>query len=638
MAILNAITVGNQLIIISDTDPSTGGGISAPVGSLILMDDGSGSYIKSNTSDTDWKKSITLDNLSAISAVGTITSGTWNGTAISAAYGGTGQTTYNIGDTLYASTSNTLSKLPIGSTGHVLTVVGGVPAWSSAAAGTVTAVSVVSANGFAGTVANASSTPAITLTTTITGLLKGNGTSISAATDADVTGKLLTGYVSGAGTVSATDSILQAIQKLNGNITLVTGAVVYQGTWDASTNTPTLTSGVGTKGYMYKVSVSGSTTLDGNSTWRAGDQLIFNGTTWDAIDGSTAEVSSVNSQVGAVTLTGTTNRITVSGTTWDIAATYVGQTSITTLGTITTGIWNGSAIGNAYLSNSSVTIGSTNISLGATSTTLAGLTSVTSTSFIGALTGNASTATALQTARTINGVSFDGTANITVTAAAGTLTGTTLNSSVVSSSLTSVGTISTGVWNGTLIGVNYGGTGTSTAFTSGSLIYAGASGVYSQNNSNLFWDNTNVRLGIKIAAAPVKTLHVGGDVRIEPTTSVTKDVTGATVNTTNATLTTLETISIPTDTVVLIETRVHSRKTGGAGVGTIGDGNAYIRTVKAKNVGGTVTIGTISSTFTSEDINQFNATLAVSGTNVLVQVTGAVNDNVTWTSITTTTK
>lgn len=55
--------------------------------------------------------------------------------------------------------------------------------------------------------------------------------------------------------------------------------------------------------------------------------------------------------------------------------------------------------------------------------------------------GNAGTATALQNARTINGVSFDGTANITVTAAAGTLTGTTLNSTVVSSSLTSVGTL-----------------------------------------------------------------------------------------------------------------------------------------------------------------------------------------------------
>jgi hypothetical protein len=56
--------------------------------------------------------------------------------------------------------------------------------WYSVAisAGTVTTVSVVPANGFAGTVATATSTPAITLTTTITGLLKGNGTAISAAT------------------------------------------------------------------------------------------------------------------------------------------------------------------------------------------------------------------------------------------------------------------------------------------------------------------------------------------------------------------------------------------------------------------------------------------------------------------------
>jgi hypothetical protein len=48
--------------------------------------------------------------------------------------------------------------------------------------GTVTSVSVVSANGFAGTVANSTTTPAITLSTTVTGILKGNGTSISAAT------------------------------------------------------------------------------------------------------------------------------------------------------------------------------------------------------------------------------------------------------------------------------------------------------------------------------------------------------------------------------------------------------------------------------------------------------------------------
>ena len=58
-----------------------------------------------------------------------------------------------------------------------------------------------------------------------------------------------------------------------------------------------------------------------------------------------------------------------------------------------------------------------------------------------ALSGNASTATALQTPRTINGTSFDGTASIVVTAAAGTLTGTTLNATVVTSSLTSLGTL-----------------------------------------------------------------------------------------------------------------------------------------------------------------------------------------------------
>ena len=71
------------------------------------------------------------------------------------------------------------------------------------------------------------------------------------------------------------------------------------------------------------------------------------------------------------------------------------------------------------------------------------------------ITGNAATATALENARTINGVSFDGTSNITVTAAAGTLTGNTLKSSVTASSLTSVGTIGTGTWQGTPIADAY---------------------------------------------------------------------------------------------------------------------------------------------------------------------------------------
>jgi hypothetical protein len=73
-----------------------------------------------------------------------------------------------------------------------------------------------------------------------------------------------------------------------------------------------------------------------------------------------------------------------------------------------------SGVGNSQLENSSVTVGSTSISLGGTAASLSGLSSVSSTSFVGALTGNASTATTLQTARTINGTSFNGSADITI--------------------------------------------------------------------------------------------------------------------------------------------------------------------------------------------------------------------------------
>jgi hypothetical protein len=48
--------------------------------------------------------------------------------------------------------------------------------------------------------------------------------------------------------------------------------------------------------------------------------------------------------------------------------------------------------------------------------------------------------------------------------------------------------------------VTSGGTGTATALTAGSIVFAGASGVYSQNNANFFWDAANVRLGIGTAS------------------------------------------------------------------------------------------------------------------------------------------
>lgn len=67
---------------------------------------------------------------SSLTSVGTITTGTWNATAISATKGGTGLTGYTTGDLIYASATNTLSNIGIGSAGQFLKVVSGVPAWS----------------------------------------------------------------------------------------------------------------------------------------------------------------------------------------------------------------------------------------------------------------------------------------------------------------------------------------------------------------------------------------------------------------------------------------------------------------------------------------------------------------------------
>ena len=71
-----------------------------------------------------------------LSWAGSYTNGTWNGNAIGAIYGGTAQTSYTTGDVLYASATNTLSKLGIGTTGQALVVSGGIPAWGSAGGAT----------------------------------------------------------------------------------------------------------------------------------------------------------------------------------------------------------------------------------------------------------------------------------------------------------------------------------------------------------------------------------------------------------------------------------------------------------------------------------------------------------------------
>jgi hypothetical protein len=82
----------------------------------------------------------------------------------------------------------------------------------------------------------------------------------------------------------------------------IVNGLEFKGLWNASTNNPTLVSSVGETGDIYKVSVSGSTNLNGISDWLAGDLVMFDGSVWGKVDGVASEVLSVAGRTGNVVL------------------------------------------------------------------------------------------------------------------------------------------------------------------------------------------------------------------------------------------------------------------------------------------------------------------------------------------------
>jgi hypothetical protein len=240
------------------------------------------------------------------------------------ARGGTNNNATPTSGTVVYGNGTALSYTAVGSSGQVLTSQGsGAPIWTSVGGtGTVTTVSVVTANGFAGSVATATTTPAITLSTTVTGIIKGNGTAISAATAgtdylAPPSGTAILKANSGgalANAVSGTDyapatsgtSILYG-NNLGGfsNVTIGSGVSFSGGTLSATGSGGTVTS-VSFTGGLINVATSTTTpalTVSGTS----GGIVYFSGaSTWASSSLLSANALMVGGGAGSAPSTITT--------------------------------------------------------------------------------------------------------------------------------------------------------------------------------------------------------------------------------------------------------------------------------------------------------------------------------------------
>jgi hypothetical protein len=102
--------------------------------------------------------------------------------------------------------------------------------------------------------------------------------------------------------ISDNSTIKGALQELETEIENLPTPMQYVGTWNASTNSPSLADGIGSAGQLYRVNVAGTQNLgSGNITYNVGDKVVYNGSIWEKWD-TNDEVTSVNSQTGDVVL------------------------------------------------------------------------------------------------------------------------------------------------------------------------------------------------------------------------------------------------------------------------------------------------------------------------------------------------
>lgn len=362
----------------------------------------------------------------AIGAAGSVLTSTgsapqWSA-SLNTSQGGTGLTTFTAGDMLYYSATTSLSKLGIGTAGQFLRVSGSAPSWATLITSMITDI--------------ASANTGITSVGTIaTGVWQ--GTAIADAYLAALSASKLTGTTLPASIVT---SSLTAVG------TIATG--VWQGTQVANAY---IASGLDV------TKLTAGTTLPSNVVTSS---LTAVGTIATGVWQGTS-IATTYTDAKIATVTGTSNRLTISGTAtapiFDISSAYIGQATITTLGTITTGVWAGTVItvdkGGTNLS--SYTIGDLLYASGAT--TIAKL--------------------AVGTAAQYLRVNAGATAPEWHTLVAADIT----DLSTAATGITQVGTVTTGIWNAGIIAGTYGGTGVNNgSFTitlAGHLVTSGANSI-----------------------------------------------------------------------------------------------------------------------------------------------------------------
>ena len=397
----------------------------------------------------------------SITTVGTITTGTWAATDIAVAHGGTGASD--------AGTARTNLGLAIGTDVQAYNAT-----LAAVAGGTYTGDDSITTVGTIGT--------GVWAATDIAVAHGGTGASNQADARTNLGLGTIATYTAGGSNGAATLDGSGTLTAAQIPASLI-GAVVFQGTWNASTNTPTLTSATGTTGNYYVVSVAGSTDLDGTTDWKIGDWAIYSGTEWQKID-NTDSVTSVAGKTGAVTLV--SSDVGLGSVENTAISTYAGTTSTTTVGTIGTGVWAATDVAVAHGGTGASDAGTARTNLGlaigtdvqaynATLAAVAGGTysgddSITTVGTIGTGTWAATDIAVLHggtgasdagTARTNLGLAIGTNVqayNATLAAVAGgTYSG--------DDSITTVGTITTGTWAATDVAIAHGGTGASDAGT-----------------------------------------------------------------------------------------------------------------------------------------------------------------------------